>query len=84
MYCTTPECALISVHSGVVQYMLWRTYLLEFYETEYITFPLQFALIPHFFVVFTILFSQMRKIPVLLEEEENMQKSKHLDHRIIY
>jgi hypothetical protein len=45
---------------------------------------MQFALIPNFFMGFALLFSWMQKIPVLLDEEENMQKSKHFHHKINY
>jgi hypothetical protein len=38
----------------------------------------------HFLMSFTILFSQIRKFPVLVDEEENMQKDRHSQHQVNY
>lgn len=61
--------------------MLGVTYSLEIYETWHATMSIQVNLIPHFLILFTILFTQMWKIPVLLDEE-NMQKLEHFHHKL--
>ena len=54
--------------------MLGVTYPLEIYETWHAIMSIQVNLIPHFLILFTILFTQMWKIPVLLDIVEYIEQ----------